>query len=375
LAEASDVPFILFTDDPSLRSDAWEVRVVRPAFPLDPVRSARAVKLLGDASLAEFSETLWVDNRVELLAGPDRVCAEWLAGADFAVGRHSFRERLVDEFDAVVASGFDDPTRVYEQLIHYAETAPDVLDGPVFWTGIVARRHTAPVAAAMRTWFDHVLRYSRRDQLSLPYVLHDAAPHLAWTVLDFDNLASAWHRWPRIDAHLGRRQDDPRIRFDQAIRAPLAKLRQAEARLEQMEATLAEARELEYRAEAEAARVSAELSIAASERDTARAALATRSTEWDRLTEAVGAAEAHSKHLAKELNAATTRRERAEAAVSDTQALLAQAREAKRDAAERARTKLIATRQAEAAAKAELARIRRSRAYRLARAAGALRGN
>jgi hypothetical protein len=47
----------------------------------------------------------------------------------------------------------------------------------------------------MRTWWEHVLRYSRRDQLSLMVAL-SATPGLAWRSLQLDNEESPYHRWP-----------------------------------------------------------------------------------------------------------------------------------------------------------------------------------
>ena len=195
VAASSTVPFTCFTDDPGLRSDTWRIVRVDPAFAQDPVRSARRLKILGHPSLDELDETLWIDNSVVLSASPDDILDEWLDGTDVAMPRHSFRDTLMDEFDAVVSAGLDDPARVYEQLQHYADVAPRVLGQPPLWSALIARRHTPAVSRFNALWYEHVLRYSRRDQLSVLMAM-SLAPDVSVRAVEIDNYASDLHRWP-----------------------------------------------------------------------------------------------------------------------------------------------------------------------------------
>ncbi len=66
--------------------------------------------------------------------------------------------------------------------------------GPLKRILMLHRHHDPAVVTAMETWFAHVLRYSRRDQLSLWVALRHAAlePH----VHELDNFESPYHRWP-----------------------------------------------------------------------------------------------------------------------------------------------------------------------------------
>lgn len=194
----SEVDYICFTDSPELTSERWQVELVEPRFPMDPVRSARALKIVGHDLLADYDQTLWVDNRVELLADPALVLDRWLADdVDIAMPLHSYREQVIDEFAAVLHGGLDEPFRVYEQLFHYGQANRDVLEQRPYWTALLARRSAATVEHAMRVWLDQVLRYSRRDQLSINLAITTAAP--AVRALDIDNFDSAVHRWRTFD--------------------------------------------------------------------------------------------------------------------------------------------------------------------------------
>jgi hypothetical protein len=229
VAKASIVPFICFTDDPGLRSETWDVRLVEPVLPLDPVRSARALKLTGHADLAGYDETLWVDARVTLTADPGIVLDSWLDGADVAALRHAYRVDVVSEFEEVLRLGLDDSSRLYEQLTHYATSDPDCLQAPASFTALLARRHTPSVEAAMREWLLHVLRYSRRDQLSFTHALARAGetPRL----LEIDAFCSDVHIWeqPR-----GRSQRPAAFRVADSLRAPVSQLGELRLRVEQV---------------------------------------------------------------------------------------------------------------------------------------------
>ncbi|WP_158580729.1 glycosyltransferase [Cellulomonas rhizosphaerae] len=187
---------ILFTDDPNLRSDDWEVRLVSRVLPADPGRSSRWPKLLPHRALPDHDVSLYIDNSVGLTRPPSEVLDVLLDDeSPFALVEHSYRGAVAEEMDAVVAVKFDDPARIREQEDHYRVIAPAALSAQTLWGGMLARRHHDPlVVAAMEIWWEQVLRYSRRDQLSLPYALQAAGlvPH----VHRFDNRVSELHEWP-----------------------------------------------------------------------------------------------------------------------------------------------------------------------------------
>ena len=185
---------ICFTDDHELVSTTWQVRLVEPRFPRDPIRSSRHLKLLGPELLMEYDESLYIDNSVLLRVSPDQLLDAWLATADFGVPLHSYRDTVAAEFDAVDQAGYDDPLRLYEQLVAYSMECPEVLQQRPYWNALLARRHTPAVRETMRLWLDQVLRYSRRDGLSLNYALLRTG--LATHGVAIDNQDSPLHQWP-----------------------------------------------------------------------------------------------------------------------------------------------------------------------------------
>ncbi len=222
LAKGSDIRFVCFTDDPALTSETWEVVTIEPRFPTDATRSARHVKICGHPVLDEFARTLWIDNSVELATEPAQILDDWLADADIAAPLHSFHSTVLAEAEAIIDLGKDDYVRVYEQLSHYLRFAAAELEQNPHWTAILARRRTPEVRAAMQTWWEHVLRFSRRDQLSFSVVM--AAAEVRLRSVPLSNLSSALHTWPRAE---GRREEAVESLRD-ALRPPAAALGAAE---------------------------------------------------------------------------------------------------------------------------------------------------
>lgn len=225
----ADVRFVCLTDDPDLRSDTWEIEVIEPLLRRDPIRSQRLLKIVGHERLHEFDEWLYIDNCVRLRADPHAIFDAWLPGCDLAIPCNPVNDTVRCEFEMVRNLEYDSYERITEQLQHYEAAHPDVLSQRPYWAGFFARRPTEQVREAMRLWAAHVLRYSRRDQLSLNVALHESG--LAVRRVQIDIWGSGFHEWPvhqerRTDVKLDRPHDhradviDLRTQLD-AVRAEL----------------------------------------------------------------------------------------------------------------------------------------------------------
>jgi hypothetical protein len=203
IAADSGIPFICFTDNSDLRSDSWQIRHIEPVLACDLVRSQRWPKLRPHALLGEFDASIYIDNTVILTKPPAEIWAALVPDdASLALLRHSHRDTVAGEFSVVRAQGLDEPGRIDEQLEHYMTTAPEVLATPPHWGAILLRRHDAAVAAFADIWSAHVMRYCRRDQLSLNMALHLSG--LTPAVHKIDNGRSWFHQWP---VSTGRRRE------------------------------------------------------------------------------------------------------------------------------------------------------------------------
>jgi hypothetical protein len=123
-AQDADIPFICLTDDPTLTSESWRIRLIAPVFAMDPIRSQRELKLRPHVYLSDFDTSLYIDNSVLLSAAPEAIFEKYAGASSLALARHSFRETVLDEFLEGSRLGFDDQGRIFEQLNHYGSIAP-----------------------------------------------------------------------------------------------------------------------------------------------------------------------------------------------------------------------------------------------------------
>ena len=161
----------------------------------DPVRSQRVVKLSPHEYCADYDVSLYIDNSVILSVKPEDIFERYDAHWDFLLPAHSYRKCVLDEFRAVKKLSLANKKRLNEQLAHYIETDSGCLKEQPYWGGVQIRRHANPgVRNAMRIWLAHVLRFTRRDQLSANFAFRRAGvvPYR----LNIDNLSSWFHAWP-----------------------------------------------------------------------------------------------------------------------------------------------------------------------------------
>jgi hypothetical protein len=193
----SKIDFICFTDNRNLKSESWKLIYIDPVFPFDIARSSRIPKICPHRFLKEYDVSLYIDNGVILRKPPEVIYNELIGGknVDFVCFKHSFRETVLDEFIAVASLQYDDLNTVLEQLNVYHLVDPEVLSEKPLKGGFLLRRHNNQrVVDTMEEWLAHVLRYSRRDQLSLNYAIRKIKPCV--DALETDFLNSDYFQWP-----------------------------------------------------------------------------------------------------------------------------------------------------------------------------------
>jgi hypothetical protein len=183
------------------------------------VRSERYVKIVGHPALDGYDRVLWVDNVIELKALPETFVDSWLDHADVATPVHTYYPSVLAEAEASIDEGKDDHLRVFGQLAHYLRTSPAAVETNPHWTALLARRRTPDVDAAMTVWWEHVLRFSRRDQLSFAVVM--AASGLRLHSVPLGNLRSPVHLWAGgWETRAGDRPRQPSARHETASATP-----------------------------------------------------------------------------------------------------------------------------------------------------------
>lgn len=217
--ESTDL--ICFTDVEAPSANGWNLVKVRPRFPNDPIRSSRFLKIMGPSILSGYQESLWLDNTVRLKVSPSLFLREYLHPFELVMPFHSYRDTVAAEYDECARTNVDDFTRIYEQYFHYANECPSVLQSKPFWSAIILRKHTQNVINSMTIWWEQVLRYSRRDQLSANYSIFVSGIKVG--ALEVDNFASHLHEWP-VFTNRHERKRTVNGFFDAVSNVPLSRL-------------------------------------------------------------------------------------------------------------------------------------------------------
>lgn len=169
------VRYVCFTDRPHAfgRTGAWEIRPAVWSHD-DPRRMARYHKLLSHRVFPEADCTLWLDGNIRLMTDPWRILDTHLVGGtDIAVFQHRHRRCVYEELEACIRLDKDTVEPMQRQVEGYRARGYPERNG-LAETGVLARRHSAPVCAFNEAWWREIEGGSVRDQLSFNYAL--------WTV-------------------------------------------------------------------------------------------------------------------------------------------------------------------------------------------------
>ncbi len=198
----TDVRRVLFTDRTDLVFPGVEI-VHDPLAGLDPARASRRAKLMPHRYLPE-DWSIWLDNKSRLKRDPAEIlmALQGQSGAGFFAFPHFRRDCVYQEGQAVWENGLDDYLTVKNRLNDYRAEGMPAHSGLIEGHFLVRRHHDPDLVAFGESWFEQVLKYSRRDQLSFPY--------LVWKQGLRCELIRAldWHDTVEFD-HLDRRHRSP----------------------------------------------------------------------------------------------------------------------------------------------------------------------
>jgi hypothetical protein len=158
---------------------------------LGPALANRWCKFFPELIFPEAEISIYVDANTLILADLTPLVAEFRAsGAAIGLFRHGERGDIVAELAFGKAVGKIPPTEAATAEAQVAGYLAAGLPAAHLLTenGVIFRRHGAPgLDAAMALWWQELGRASKRDQLSLPWVLH--ATGLAAKVWDWSYVA------------------------------------------------------------------------------------------------------------------------------------------------------------------------------------------
>ncbi|GAV71606.1 DUF616 domain-containing protein [Cephalotus follicularis] len=156
----------------------WRVVVVRDLPFTDQRLNGKIPKMLAHRLFPHAKYSIWVDSKSQFRRDPLGVLEAllWRSTYVLAISEHGARSSVYDEAKAVVKKHKATPEEVEVQLTQYRV---DGLPEDKRFNGkkalaeasVIVREHTPLTNRLMCLWFNEVVRFTSRDQLSFPYVL------------------------------------------------------------------------------------------------------------------------------------------------------------------------------------------------------------
>lgn len=162
--------FICFTDQTQLKSHIWEIRLI-PDIDLPPNIMNRKYKILTHEFLSDYSQSLYVDANIFIIANPLELAKKYLNKYDIAIPMHQQRDCIYQEAEVVIQIKKANFEEVEKQMIFYKNQGYPHKFG-LTENNIIFRNHiNKNIIELMENWFNELKKFSKRDQLSLMYLI------------------------------------------------------------------------------------------------------------------------------------------------------------------------------------------------------------
>lgn len=168
-----DIDWVCITDNPALRSDVWRMHLIESGH-VPPEKLSRRPKAMPHVYFPDAEFSLYVDNTVTFQRLPQASDLATERPYLFRAFRHATRHNPQQEAAAVATLGYDDVGVICQQLDFYAQRRPLETITPLTTCTVLLRQHHHPKVQAFGTaWWESLLAFSKRDQLSFDFVLHE----------------------------------------------------------------------------------------------------------------------------------------------------------------------------------------------------------
>ena len=169
-----NIDYICFTNNKQLTSSTWKIIYIEDD-KLSNHYLSRKLKMIGDSYIDEnYTLSIWIDASVTFKKSVKEFLNEYFDYKNdvFLACKHHLRNSIAEEAKACIRYKKGNKERIDKLLSFYKqENFKDDL-GLLEMTLIVKRHNDPLVRKTMKLWFDMILNYSERDQLSFMYCIY-----------------------------------------------------------------------------------------------------------------------------------------------------------------------------------------------------------
>ena len=189
-----DLDWVCITDNKHLTSKVWRMQLLQDPH-LPPEKLSRRPKAMPHAYFPEADFSLYVDNTVSFRRLPQSSDLQHGGEYLFRAFRHATRLTPEDEAGAVACLGYDSLETITAQMDFYAARRPLKTITPLTTATVLLRSHHHERVQRFGTlWWESILAFSKRDQLSIDFARLEAGCEIDhWPGTSENNPFVHWH--------------------------------------------------------------------------------------------------------------------------------------------------------------------------------------
>lgn len=169
-----NIDFYIVTDMDIDTYSAWkkiDITHIDEIKGFDNTRKARYVKTHPHIFFKDYEYSIWVDSNFKVVGDLSKYIKYIGKAVPFASNWHPVRNCIYREVEACILRKKDD-TNLLRQQVEYYRTQGFPQEFGLIETNMIIRKHAdKKCIALMEAWWNEMVRWSKRDQLSLPYVI------------------------------------------------------------------------------------------------------------------------------------------------------------------------------------------------------------
>lgn len=162
--------YYLFTDAPEkFDSKIWKIVPIDNPEGLSPVLLQRKVKIMPYVFLADYDYTIYVDGKLRIDGDLQKYIDIYAKKCSMLCIPHPSRQKLEEEAEAIILLNKSTSEKILKQIGHYRkEGYSDQRIMPETCL-LVRSNRDERLIKTMRDWWEEILRWTHRDQLSIGY--------------------------------------------------------------------------------------------------------------------------------------------------------------------------------------------------------------
>ena len=161
--------YICFTNNRNLKSKIWKIVYVDNEG-LSDVLLARKIKLFPYKYMKGVPSSIWIDGKLQIIGDLQELVNIYCNSSPIFCFGHFLRNCIYDEAVACLINNKTSKEAVIPQICaYYQEGYP--FDAGLYETGLIYREHNDEVMSLMEAWWEEILRFTYRDQISFPYIV------------------------------------------------------------------------------------------------------------------------------------------------------------------------------------------------------------